>query len=252
MIKKIVIGIIGLLIIAIVGVAIFVTLMLDRTVKTAIETIGPKITGTKVTVESVNISLLSGVATIRGLYVGNPEGFSSEKAFSFGEVHVDLDTGSIFKDVVVVEEIRIVEPQFVFERDLKGSNLDKLRAQINQNLAKYQSGSSQTPSGQDTGESKRFIIDDFQLTGASVDLRLLGQGGTVSLPAITLQNIGKSAGGITPDQAAGEILGTVLDQVAAAAIKMATDVLKSGQGLGSEAKDAAGGLLNTVKGLFDK
>ncbi len=251
MIKKLILGILALLVVVAIGAIVFVTLMLDRTVKTAVERFGPEITGTTVTVDSVSISLMTGAATIRGLYVGNPEGFSSEKAFSFGEVHVDLYTGSILKDVIVVEEIRIIEPEFVFERTLRGSNLDSLKSQVDQNLARYRRDPSSAPAAQAETEPKRFIIQDFQIADGSIDLQLMGQGGNVPLPAISLQDIGQDAGGITADQAAAEILGIVLDQVVAAAVRLASDVLRTGESLGSDAGEAAGGLMDTVRGLFD-
>ncbi len=53
-------------------VAVVVGASLGKIVKVGIETVAPKITQTSVTVDSVDLSLLSGSAGVNGLVVGNP------------------------------------------------------------------------------------------------------------------------------------------------------------------------------------
>jgi len=92
--------------------------LLGSVVKTAVNRMGPKITQTKVELASAKLSPLSGAGTLSGLYVGNPPGWSSEKAFYLGQVHVDMAPFSIFGDHIVLNEVTIDSPEFVYETKL--------------------------------------------------------------------------------------------------------------------------------------
>ena len=56
--------------------------LINKGVKSAVETFGPDITQTEVRLEGANISPLNGTGVLKGLFIGNPKGFKSEKAFS--------------------------------------------------------------------------------------------------------------------------------------------------------------------------
>ena len=71
-VKKILLaGGIGLLVLIVVAV-IVVGLFLGKIVKAGVERVGPKITQTTLTVDAVDLSLLTGSATVKNLVVGNP------------------------------------------------------------------------------------------------------------------------------------------------------------------------------------
>ncbi len=53
---------------------------LNRIVKAGVETVGPKVTGTTVTLRQVKISPFSAQGTLGGLLVGNPAGFKTDSA----------------------------------------------------------------------------------------------------------------------------------------------------------------------------
>ena len=77
---------IGLAVIAIVLGALLWWLgaNLDGIVKKAIEDVGADVTQTSVDVSGVGIKLLDGKATISGLSVANPPGFSNPNIFTLG------------------------------------------------------------------------------------------------------------------------------------------------------------------------
>jgi len=125
-------------------------------VKAAIERFGSDITGTKVTVGSVDISLKSGLGTIRGVRVDNPEGFSSDDAFELGEITVDLDVASLNRDPIVIEEIRILAPAVRGELDAKAVPTWAFCAIT---WRPYRAGSAKPPAQkQDSGYEKRFMV----------------------------------------------------------------------------------------------
>ena len=68
------------------GIGVFVLMTLGTGIKTVVETLGPEMTQAQVTLSSAKISLLSGDGRLKGLVIGNPEGFDTENAFSLGEI----------------------------------------------------------------------------------------------------------------------------------------------------------------------
>ena len=119
-------------ILAALAVVAFFTLQffLGSIVKTAVNNFAPKITGTKVTLDSASISPLSGAGTLRGLRVGNPAGWTAEKAFYLGQVQVDVAPFSILGDHIVVNEIVIEQPEFTYETKVVASNIEIGRAHV--------------------------------------------------------------------------------------------------------------------------
>jgi hypothetical protein len=72
-----------------------VSLSLGRIVKTAVEAAGPRLLGAPVTLDRVTISPWSGSGTLRGLVVGNPEGFKTASAIRVGSVEVSVKLTSL-------------------------------------------------------------------------------------------------------------------------------------------------------------
>ncbi len=88
--KLLIIGVI--LIVGVVGVGAYVLLSsLDSVVKTAVEQIGSDATGTKVTLNEVEISPTSGYGALRGFRMTNPQGFAEGDAFKFDEISLTID-----------------------------------------------------------------------------------------------------------------------------------------------------------------
>lgn len=188
------------LVLVIAGVAIFLYNSIDPIVKAAIERFGSDVTGTKVTVGSVDISLKTGRGTIRDLKVDNPEGFSSDDAFELGEITVDLDVASLNKDPIIIEEIRILAPAVRGELDAQArTNLGVLREHV---LA-YQDGSSKAPPAkqtnkQDSGYQKHFVIRQLFFDAGRMELDATAAGiaeeKTIDLPTLRVGDVGGERG----------------------------------------------------------
>ena len=95
---KILLAVVILLALLWVGMNFFV----GSLTKTAINRYGPRMTQTKVVLGGAEVSPLSGNGTLTNLFVGNPAGWSSDKAFSFGKIHVEVVPSSIFKDHIII------------------------------------------------------------------------------------------------------------------------------------------------------
>ncbi|HMB70606.1 MAG TPA: hypothetical protein VKU85_14920, partial [bacterium] len=104
--KKIVVGFVGVAVLVTVGL-LWLGGNLNTIVKGAVERYGGRMTETDVRLAGVNLKLRDGRGTMTGLRIRNPDGFSGEDAVSLGEITLDVDTASLTKEPIVIEEIRI-------------------------------------------------------------------------------------------------------------------------------------------------
>src|SRR5689334_20215807 len=132
--KKILLfGVGSLLVLALVGYVVM-QFFLGSIVKAGVNKFGPTITQTKVQLNGANISPLSGEGTLTGLSVGNPKGWSDQNAFNLGQVHVDVEPFSVLGDHIVINEIIIDKPEFLYETKIVASNIGDLLKNIEQVL----------------------------------------------------------------------------------------------------------------------
>lgn len=236
-------------VIAVVAIGFFLGPIVTKTVNT----IGPKVTGTKVELDAAKISPLTGGATLAGLFVGNPEGWTGDKAFYLGEVRASVQPTSLIGDHIVVNEVYIDGPEFVYEqRLLGGSNIDALLKQIEQNTG---GGATPPTATKPDGEPKKplkFAVKSFVLKNAKASVIVGGTTVTVPLPPITITDLGVAEGGITADQVATKVLQRVLAQLGTAAAGALKDVggaaLEGGKSGAKAAGDAAKGAFNKLLG----
>lgn len=217
---------------------------LGSVVKAGVNTFGPKLTQTKVELAGAHISPFTGSGTLQGLYVGNPKGWSSDKAFYLGKIHVSLQPFSVLGDHIVINEIIIDRPEFVYETKIISSNIKDLLKNIE----------AFTGEGGKTAETKsgkpiKFVVKKFRLTNGKATLGVGPTALPVPLPPISLDNLGVSEGGITPDQMATAVMKSVLNSIVGATAKAATQV---GSTVGASAADAASKTTEKISDGFKK
>ncbi|EIQ01761.1 hypothetical protein OpiT1DRAFT_00336 [Opitutaceae bacterium TAV1] len=216
------------LVVALVVVGLVVLSMyLGPIIKKGVNTAGPRLTGTRVELESAKVSPLAGGASLKGLFVGNPEGWKSDKAFYLGEIRVRMSPASLLGDVINIEEIYIDQPEFVYEKSLTGSNIKDLLAQIEKNTGGTSPAETPAPDGSGAGPAKKFIVKSFRLQNAKVTLALGDRTAEVSLPTVSLNDLGVKEGGITSDQLASTVLKKVLADVTTAAVDGLANMARS-------------------------
>ena len=258
--KKILLGVVIGLVILIILVVVVVGLFLDNIVKAGIQRFGPTITQTPVTVKAVDLSLFTGSAKVKGLVVGNPQGYKTAEAISVGTAAVGVNPLSIFSDKIVVRSVNVESPEITFEGNpFSGNNLTQIRNNVSDaNKEQTQAAAANQP-GPAAKPGKKLEVDDFLITGAKVHVSLTGMGGkemTVPLPDIHLTDLGKGTDGIT----ATELTRRVLDAVTTATIKevasSASSIGKGAEKLTQDAGKTAGESVNKVTkgigGLFGK
>ena len=132
----------------------------------AIRTYGPQIAGVPVSLSNVKIELAEGHVALRGLVVGNPKGFKTERALSLDTISITLDIHSLTKDVILIKEISIVKPDATSEYASDGSNLDVIQRNLERYVAKHLGGTSGSKS---TEPGKKFIIKHIDITNGTAN-----------------------------------------------------------------------------------
>ncbi len=252
-IKKILLwGGIGLVVLAVIGLLV-VALFLDGIVKTGVNTVGPKIVKVPLTLDSIHIGILSGSATVKGLVIGNPDGYKTPNAISVGLAEVSVDIASALSDKIVIHSVHVEAPEITFEGGLSGNNLSKIVANLNETAQSLTGGpSTNAPAPAATGAAKpakKLEVDDFLISGAKLHVSLTGLGGKemdLPLPDIHLTELGKGTDGLTPTELVTKVVGAVTDSsvhaVTAAISDLGKDTEKAAQGAVKKLTSGLGGL----------
>jgi len=233
--KKIIWSIVlGLLVIVVIAVVI-VGFSLGGIVKKGVETVGPQITKTSIVLDAVDLSLLTGTASVKGLVVGNPPGYTSPESIHVGKMSVGVSPFSVLSDKIVVHSVEMVGPEITFEGNpLSKNNLGDIMDSVNQVAG------------------KKLEVDDFLITGAKVHAKLTGvlnKELTLTLPTIHFSDLGTGPEGIT----ATELTQRVLSEITSATVKaLASDVTNLGSGAGKAATENLDQIKKGLNGLLGK
>ena len=270
--KWIFIGLGAIIVLLIVVVVVGVS-KLGPLVKKAVNTYGPKITGTELRVDDVGISLFSAEAKLRQFFLGNPTGFKSPSAMMVGSIFVDVDEGTITKDTIIINSVEVSEPEITYEKRGKSDNFKSIISNVQKNVP--QKGSAKKETTAKEGPGKKLIISNFIVKKGKVNLAVATPGGVLgdqkisaNLPDIHLKDIGKKKGGASAAEVTREIfaaiygkiqtpavMGALNDQLknlSGTGIKAAEEALKGATGTVEGATKGTEGVTDKVKGLFKK
>lgn len=198
----------------VIGVAWWLHRGLDSIVQRAIGHYGSQMTGSRVAVDAVELRAVDGRGVIRGLVVGNPAGFRAPHAIKVGVIDVSLDARTIADPVVVIRRIVIESPDVIYEKGESQTNFEAIQQHIAQALG---TSANRSDSGTGTGsssKSRRLIVQELVIRNARAQATaagLAGQSISTTLPDITLRDIGREQGGVTPAQL-GQIVTKALTQ----------------------------------------
>lgn len=232
--KKLLI-ILGFLLVCVIIGLFIIGFFLGTLVKRGVNEWGPRLTQTPVTLEEATFSPLSGTGTLRGLFVGNPEGWQGDKAFSLAEIHLDLDPRTLLENPIVIEELLIERPEFAYEQRLTGgSNIKDLI----ENIRKATGVLEERKADPDAPERK-FIIKTLRLRNGVAHVSAGTAAAEVPLPELSYDNLGVEEGGLTPAELSRVVLNDVLARVASVA---------AAEGLRAIRNDTGGNPLDALGG----
>jgi hypothetical protein len=223
---------------------IVATYFVGSIVTTGVNRFASDITMTPVHLDGARLSPLSGGGTLRGLFVGNPAGWSGDKAFYIGKIRVKVAPGSIFSDCIVLTDVTIDDPEFVYETKVISSNIGDLLKNIQGSNAS-QGQKAQPVDGH--GKPLKFIVKHFSLTNGHVTLGIGPTALTLPMPPVTLDDVGTQEGGVSSAELALALMRSVTEGI----VKSTTQAAgKIGSTMGAAAGDTAKSAGDAIKDLF--
>jgi len=226
-------------------------------IKNAVNTYGPEITKTEVSLGDVDVSIFSAEAKLKDFYLGNPKGFNSPRAITVGYIYVDMDEGSLTGDTIIIDRIEVVYPEITYEKMRGTDNFQTILKNI-----KKATDTDKPPKDQsgEKGEGKKILIKNFLIREGKVSLvmpALAGKSVTAPLPDIHLKDLGKKKGGASPGEVFKEVFAALHEKITSPAV---TDILNKGlkdlgvgvNKIGKDAKKGLESVADKVKGLFGK
>ena len=238
---KILIRIIGVIIVLMIVVILVVTVQLGTIIKTGVENFGPQFTGTTVTLEKVIVRPIIGKATMKGIVVGNPDGYQTPNSIRIGEFSADLNMKSLSSGTVVIEKILVDDPEITYE--MKSLKQNNIKAIIDNAQSKSPPKENAEPEGKmvskdrTDGPSKKVVIKNLTVNSGKLRFSSTLMGGkalNIPLPSIQLERIGEESGGVSIAEAISLILNEILKGVGQAAsdsedlAKVGLDKLRDG------------------------
>ncbi len=195
--KKIFLGLLAVVVVAIVAVWI----SLGAIVKKAVNKIGSQIVGTEVVLKSFNLSPFAGSASIGGFTIANPKNYKSPYLLSLGGVSVKLDVKSLFSNTIIINDITVDKPVITYEMlSLTQNNIKQLQENISKNTtssapeANKKKEEATKDKKEEKTSSKNVIIKKVTIKEGELKAvtAIPGDEGLidVKLPEITLTDIG--------------------------------------------------------------
>ncbi len=199
--KKLLLVVAALVVVAVLGVWYFVSFRLDDMIRQQIEVSGSEALGTQVTVGALSTDLKAGALTIASIAVANPEGYENEYAFTLNgiEAAVDYQTGE-------VKRVIIDKPEIMIEESGGKTNFTDLLANIEQ---------PSEPQEQDPDKPQPVItIHHFRMSEAraSFESKSTDRYTDLKVRSVELDDVSG-----TPDEVGKEILTAIVEKVVAAA-----------------------------------
>lgn len=234
--KKLLVGFVALLLVG--GIILYT--QLNTVIKTGVEVAGPEALSVPVSVGSVSISPFSGRVKVTDFAIGQPEGFGDGSMVQLGEFSMKVDTGTLTKDHIIVDEIVIDQP--VFDARVIGSQ---------SNFQALQERLAVDGGNEIDGQPLTLTIRSLAVRRPQISVQK--EGGfiqvdeDINLADFTLTDLGTDEQGLAPREIARHVMDTLQPQITRALVAAgAGDTIK---GL---AKDARGQLERQAGNLLNK
>lgn len=246
--KKLIGKLVLLAVLLLVGGVVLFMLSPAKMIRKGITSYGPKVTKTSIEVSEIDLSFFSGRGTIKGLKIGNPEGYRSESAVVIPVATIAIRPTTLFKGKLVIRSIEIESPQITYEAKLGGSNLAQIQENIDEFVGKVKGltgrSSEQKSTDKKPSGGKKIQVDEIVIRNAKVKIAFTlfgGKGANLILPEIRLTNLGQGEEGVTGPE--------VLKAVWIAIVKATTEKLA---GIAGGAVRVGGSILKGVGDILKR
>jgi len=240
-----------ILIYSVAGLIVFMLILvlsLGMIIKGAVDNILPQVTGTPCSIGFCSFNPITGTIRVSGLEIGNPEGYGEKNAFTLKHMKISVDVASLLSDTVVVKEITITGMDVDMEtKTLTETNLTDIKANIDEFMKKTgiqtekkEPESGEEPPAEEEAPGKKIIIKMMHFEDNSVTMGVAGKTMSVPMVPFTINDIGTEEGGVTPAQAAFDIITAITVNVTKTSSAAVADSVKEG----------TNSVIEGVKGLF--
>jgi len=231
MLKKIMLAVV----ILVVGTLATVYIIRDTLVERAVEEGGTYALGVETDLGSAGLELSGGSLELNNYEIRNPEGFSAENIFSIRKAMLDVNTGSLLDDEVVVDSLIIEGIRLNIEQiDTKG-NYQVLM----DNIKKLDLGESSSDD-QHKIKINKAAIRDIQVTGSLSLSGMKPVEKSYSVDNITMTNLGGKDGA-----SVSEITAMVTKKLLQSSLAAGSGILP--EGFGKNVKEAANQKIDEAK-----
>jgi len=211
----------------------------DHLVKIAVETAGSQALGVPTTLDNANISFFAGSVALENLNVANPTGYQTSHLIKMGNCSTKVKLGSLLKDTIEVEIIKLENLVLTIEQKGLQSNLNEVLKNIEQ-ITK-----DQKPQPKDELPGKKIVLQRIEIINPIAEIKLLplpGQADVlkIELGDITLENVSQ-------DRNKAELTVTVIQKVL---VSLTEALVKSGAKLPADLTNALTKSLEDVGNLL--
>ena len=206
---KVVVALVALVIIAVLALPLW----FGPVAKTAANSVVPGIVKTDFHMGHISLNPYSGRFELGDTQLANPQGYSEKFAVTLGDIAFDCEPLSLATDVIHIEEIKVkdVFASVVTKDDVM--NFTQIQYNVAGGKEKYEAAQAKAEAEKPAEKkaeaekpAKKIIIDKLEISGLKLQLGIL----PISLPSVTLTDIGKKSGGATFEEAWQQIVDGVL------------------------------------------
>ena len=105
-----------LFLVVLVAIGLIINYFGGKLIRQTVNVVGPTALGVPVSLDEAHFHLLRGHVKLKGLKVGNPEGFKTDGIFELGELSVDLNVRSLASGLIHIRKITVDAPKITYER----------------------------------------------------------------------------------------------------------------------------------------
>ncbi|MCK5172203.1 MAG: hypothetical protein KAR47_02360, partial [Planctomycetes bacterium] len=170
--KKVVTGIIAVLVALILIIFIAIGLFGGKMVEAGVEIGASNALGVPVTLDSASLSLLAGKLKLEGLEVSNPPGFEYEKLLTMGLAHVNVSLTSLASDTVEIQDMIFDDVALVIEQKGMKTNLQTILDSMPEAEPKEEPKEPAEPEAEEK-PAKNLKIANLEIKNVEVKVKLL-------------------------------------------------------------------------------
>ena len=245
--KKTLLIVSGAVILVFLSGLVILTLSIGSIVKSAVNNVLPRITGTDCGMASCTFNPFSGTVSIGDFHISNPQGYTHPYAFRVGHMYVQVSPSSLLSDKIIVRSIIIDDLEASLEAKLTETNITAIKKNVDNSTRRDSQAPDEKPAPDSTKSDdkppKKLQIDLFKFVNSQLVVGALGHTAKVPIPDIIIQDIGQNEQGATPAEIANRVFYALYEAIVEASKNSSVKISDS-------VKEGTGRVMDTVKGIF--